>query len=361
MAACAKGKAWKECLELYFQLPQPTTTLTANIVLTAMARARQGQSALHFYHAHIAEPNIISKRQVVMALLQQKDQMQSAYDFFQRYTSEDVTTRQLLISACARQNLWTQVRELNQSQERTFLEAWQTLTKVGKGRNAYWMLGYTQQYQIALSRHRNPSANGMKLLLMDGSEKYAYLLMINTDRTSTLLGVYVDPVHRKRKLSKLILALWMRLCLDAGLIPQTGIMNKPLLCLTLQDSFGYIPQSNTGVTVQICSSSNSGKILLYSPDKVIAGAFSPADIQREGLIFTSTPGPGRTIRVASPLSPTSDLPDLLIKDALDGGINYYNPMADLTCILCGNPTKLAAERRVEEEELVLNQDREEIE
>ena len=187
--------------------------------------------------------------------------------------------------------------------------------------------------------HRNPAQNGIKLLLVEKDTKIGFLLMKNTPTESSLLGVFLDPSQRQRGLSKIFLALWMQLCLDAGISPVTGVMNKPLLCLNLQHTFGYTPAPrNQGVSVEISASGDAdGQIIMYSPTgKTIEGAFSPADKLREGLVFVSiAPEPrGRTVHIKSCLLPPPDLISK-VEQVLSGGRFDYDRNNPLKTILCG--------------------------
>jgi hypothetical protein len=104
----------------------------------------------------------------------------------------------------------------------------------------------------------------------------------------------------------------MTLCLDAKITPITGVMNKPLLCLTLQHTFGYTPApNNQGVSVEVSASGTvDGTIVVYSPrKKAIGGAFSPADKEREGLVFvTEAPDPQDVNRTHQELSGATNQP-----------------------------------------------------
>lgn len=223
------------------------------------------------------------------------------------------------------------------------------MIKHGKGKFAYWEIGqYTEETRItndnststggqnttinsismtvALQPHRNPAKNGIKLLLLDNHDgeptkkkkKAGFLLMINSHSAtktheqnrpqnngrissksgSKLLGVCLDKAYRKQGLSKVLLAIWIDLCLSSGLAPVTGIINKPLLALVLQHTFGFVPTDSSGVDVEIgrghngsstindSSAGNSGTTVveLYSSHlKSLHGAFSEKDQRRENI------------------------------------------------------------------------------
>ena len=121
---------------------------------------------------------------------------------------------------------------------------------------------------------------------------------------------------------------------------MTGIMNKPLLCLSLQHTFGYTPAPNNhGVAVVISSSGMAdGKIVIFSEwKKSVEGAFSPAEKEREGLIFTTEPPKprGRIVHVKATFLPPLDL-DVKVENALSSGSFDYIRGDCLKKILCGS-------------------------
>jgi len=378
LAACGRAGAWKECLEVYYKIPDSQrTVLTANIVLSAMAKAHRGLEALDLFE-QMKNPNRESRLKTLTAFIGMKD-LEAAHQFLMKYGGNEACLLDRLTSAYAKACNFTMVEQLNAQRGATApqqkggviaqsFEPWHALPKFGRGRQAYWKLGTYKKFIVALHPNRNPAQNGMKLLLLDPIEtdpversntneeakhsdndtkKIGFLLMQNTADKSSLLGVFVHPSYRKKGLSKTFLALWMHLCLEAELIPLTGVMNKPLICLTLQHTFAYTPLLNRGITVQI-SCGPGGKIVLYSPTKRgIKGAFSPKDIKREGLVFSSKPTPNeRTVRVGSALRPPSDLQKhvnvILQLDSsdecplhLEVGQDKVKRMSLLKTILCG--------------------------
>ena len=222
----------------------------------------------------------------------------------------------------------------------------------------YWMIGtYIDHIQgfnfiVALQPHRNPIKNGIKILLYKnhdtdddgnnsttatGATKVGYLLMINhpashidvptsneascvTHGTSTLLGVYLDPLYRRGGLSKIIIAIWLQLCTKAQAIPRTGVMNKPLLALVLQHTFHFVPEvttGNNGVNVEVSLVTNStvdavspsgsaaspSTIGIYSSNiKCLQGVFSLRDIRRENIQLLrepASPNRGRSCQIGA--------------------------------------------------------------
>jgi hypothetical protein len=137
--------------------------------------------------------------------------------------------------------------------------------------------------------------------------------------TSTLLGVYLDPLYRQGELSKVMIAIWLHLCGKARAVPRTGVMNKPLLVLVLQHTFHFVPEvtsgnngvrvevslvsSPPGVTSSLTSSSSTSAIGIYSSNiKCLQGVFSLRDIRRENIQLLrdpSTPNRGRVCQIGA--------------------------------------------------------------
>jgi hypothetical protein len=223
------------------------------------------------------------------------------------------------------------------------------LKQVGSGKEAYWEIANyeseanttktttTTKLVVALQPHRNPSKNGIKILLLEDNDtgdaaatatrcsddqrprqKAGYLLMTNsrTDSTSTMIGVFIRPDLRRMGLSKTILSIWLDLCQRAGLVARTGVINKPLLALVLQHTFGFAPRPG-GVVVEVApggsgSSSNNGRMVaLYAPSlKSMVGAFSNSDLKRESIELLNQPPLTRGrlchVKTAFVLSPNHD-------------------------------------------------------
>jgi hypothetical protein len=367
LAACGKAKAWRDCLDLYERLdPANRTACTAGIVLTAMAKSNRGVEALDFFHSlPESRRDVQAVLKTMTALIGMRD-LETARQLVENHAPHEAMIVNRLTSAYAKVGNWEMVRHLNaqssqqptQPQQQTqtqqqqqqhvaySFEPWSGLPKLGKGRSAYWKLGTfrekdTRTLTVALHPHRNPTKNGIKLLLLDDKDiRIGFLLMQNTPTESSLLGVFLDPNQRQRGLCKLVLALWMTLCLDAKITPITGVMNKPLLCLTLQHTFGYTPApNNQGVSVEISASGTAdGTIVMYSPSKkAIGGAFSPADKEREGLVFvTEAPDPrGRIVHIKSCLVPPTNL-GTNVQKVLATGSFEYDRQVHLKTILCGS-------------------------
>ena len=146
-----------------------------------------------------------------------------------------------------------------------------SLTKVGRrqGQRAAWLLGSYRgseeldlDLDVLLQLDRNPDEPCCKLLFVRSTaqvdlsqpeaarrskdrprlDKVGHMLLACDEGESALRGLLVAEELRGRGLSRLLLALWLRLCAEAGLTPATRMLNKPLLALSLQ-RLGFTPVS----------------------------------------------------------------------------------------------------------------------
>jgi pentatricopeptide repeat protein len=434
LAVCVTAKDWEQALHVVRNqmTGRIATTLSWNIVFTAMFRAKQGSEAhqllkqmidhqyqrpchttfpppdrntFHFtMNALIATDNTtldtISDRNNETSLCAYTDTAYSLLNtmlLLDQWYATNIThpsnlsvlpndaTFDLLLSAYSRKGAWDMISFINnvrimyekKDQNFTFPNIptdircskvswdqyptnappirirWENEGMVKMNTEKYWKIGtyhdpiVPYNFTVALQPHRNPSKNGIKLLLynnidgstLDGScdsrncTKVGFLLMVNrmpcqqesttVVGTSSLLGVYLNPIFRRSGLSKIIIAIWLDLCRRACAAPRTGVINKPLLALVLQHTFQFVPESKKptnhglastdsgsssggggGVTIEICPGLNS-TIGLYSSNlKCLHGAFSVRDVRRENIIMLQdAPTPrGRLCRIGTTFS-----------------------------------------------------------
>ncbi|GAX21909.1 hypothetical protein FisN_30Hh112 [Fistulifera solaris] len=149
---------------------------------------------------------------------------------------------------------------------------------------------------ILTAQPNRRSHTDLRLILWSTShprQKIGYMLLTTTESkdtlttTSSLMGVYLDPQYRQHGLSKLFINAWIQLCRKAQLVPRTELIRKPLLCLVLQHSFGFVPDDTEGVDIEIYppqrEDASTNQIRVYSPTRCLEGIFSPWDVQREQL------------------------------------------------------------------------------
>ena len=345
IAASGKAKDWQAVLCILQDMPNHlVTTVTLNAALTAMRKAKRPTEAWTLLKTAAnastsswprAPPDRVSYHTTLSCLLEHGDMDQACRlvrDMERAPIDNNVqpngdTYSRLSAAVTGYPERWEIVQQLltdkigKEITSPLDFQKW-SLKKCGRGKNAYWELGtlYAADHRIsdgdgdsddllvALQPNRNPAVNGMKLAFYrpsrcdgspeNGMEKLGYLLMINShqNRTSQFLGQFVDEACRGQGLAKIWLAVWFRLCLDAGLRPVTGKIRKPLLCLVLESSFGMIPQSG-GVEAVLSPGEKEGEVVLYSPGQSLEGAVSPLDLRHQNIRLSSDPPdpPGRTI------------------------------------------------------------------
>jgi hypothetical protein len=114
-----------------------------------------------------------------------------------------------------------------------------------------------QEFDIVLCRDRSSKMAGLSILLTEGNghrkkgKKVGYLLAgVDKCGDVSLRGVHIAETARGRGLSKLLLSTWIILCHKLGVRPTTKIMDKPLVSLVLESSFGFVAE-NQGWPVHI--------------------------------------------------------------------------------------------------------------
>jgi SM-20-related protein len=129
------------------------------------------------------------------------------------------------------------------------------LEKAGKGRDARWKVAsYTSRslgdVEVALQTDRNPTQSCVKMQFLSSGDcsrhKVCYMLLERSRRESVLRGMHISEEFRGLGLSKVFLAIWLRLCLESGVTPRTAVINKPLLSLALH-RLGFMPIEGVSV------------------------------------------------------------------------------------------------------------------
>ena len=84
-------------------------------------------------------------------------------------------------------------------------------------------------------------------------------------------GMYVDPPLRGARLAAAFAATWLTLCLRSNAALRTGVINKPLLALTLQRRFGLVPGGKGGVAVEVTAGRDGGSVLYPFSSRSLEG------------------------------------------------------------------------------------------
>ena len=131
--------------------------------------------------------------------------------------------------------------------------------KVGKGKDSWWKIGQCTRTDesvifIGLKPHKNPVRNGLSLVFYDEKSgfKLGRMLLKNSSSKrrehqykdilySSIVGMEVAKSLRGQGLSKIFVAIWLRICLMIDAYPRAALMNKPLISLVLMQ-FGFVPQ-----------------------------------------------------------------------------------------------------------------------
>lgn len=242
------------------------------------------------------------------------------------------------------------------------------LQKLGNGRNARWRIGHfrkgdatresgafpwpsggelgtlTYDIEVSLQPDKNPSYDCIKLVLSSDEQessssgehrlvKMGYMLLEQRPATASdlvmgnghlygpslsLRGMAVSERLRGQGLGTIFFAVWLRVCLETGIVPRANRINKPLLSLLLK-RFGFEPHEG-GVEVELSpAEEGGGAMVLYSSKGAskLKGWFNPVDLKMQNIRIASTrpAGPSTVVSVQTSFNPPPD------KVALDDAVS----------------------------------------
>jgi pentatricopeptide repeat protein len=241
-----------------------------NMLLIGIAKEAGRENSVNSLDENIESANFAWHKVALSILSEMEDQ--GLIPTEQAYNSA--------ISACAKERAWKEAARIETKEQRpssqgsikfskvsttqnqlsayfTDLECYK---KVGKGKDSYWEVGSykgrdTQKIMIGVQPHRNPVRNGLSLVFYDDNRKLGRLLLKNAPCKhngsifSSIVGMEVNKSLRGQGLSKLIVAIWLKICLSTNAYPRAALINKPLISLVLM-KFGFVPQEG-GACVEL--------------------------------------------------------------------------------------------------------------
>lgn len=319
IAACGKCRNWEEAMTVYNGMPVALkSTLTANALLSVLARYQRGTEAFTVLQSMPTSPDRVSYHSVVRALTQTPNGLAVILPVLTMLKDADLAPTDdifdMAIQSCLKHNdvgLLQKVKLLKDPGTPATIPvarvSWEFLPKVGRGKSGYWKMGelvpslsrgnQDGTITVGVQPHRNLTRFGITFVFYQNEIKLGYLLMENSPQRqeSMLMGLLVTNTKRGGGLSKIFLACWLRFCEMGDLRPVTGVIRKPLLALVLQHRFGFQPEAGNGIEVEVSMESkpvgdgseqgDSSSIVLSatSTTKNIEGAFSSRDIAKQGL------------------------------------------------------------------------------
>ena len=328
IAASGKAKNWEKAFQVYqMTLDRGITSgLTVNALLTVLAQRRQGKKALEILSSAPCKPDRLSYQYTISALVR-SGMTAEAFELLQNVIKigGDIRPTEAMWEVVTVAFSKVDDREMVHQIERmrypdqdpsTLLSAqaplfqhWNGLVKVGRGKNQYWEIATidmpgAERMIVGVHPNRHPSKNGIQIEFYEESPdgplnrtKLGYVLVQPSGDDSCLLGMFLNGELRGQGLSKTCLAFWFKLCLGAGVVPTTGIINKPLLALLLEEKFSMVPSG--GVKMEISPDPDEpGRVVLYAPSrKDLNGVFSPWDLRHQNLKLIQRPPEGQRGRM----------------------------------------------------------------
>ncbi|KAL7454046.1 hypothetical protein ACHAWC_005677 [Mediolabrus comicus] len=174
--------------------------------------------------------------------------------------------------------------------------------KHGKGKEAWWEVatyrcGTNLKISVGIQPHRNPKQNGFSLVFYRGDEmKVGRILLapFTNSHYSSIVGMEVNRELRGEGLSKVLIAIWLHICLyTKAAFPRAAKMNKPLVALVLS-KFGFVPDDG-GTRCVLIRLENDAKdhnpiFGLYSAQrKSLDGAFSHRVLRTQNIKLLGSP------------------------------------------------------------------------
>ena len=224
-------------------------------------------------------------------------------------TSITDQTYNSIISACGKEKAWEAASLVaskasnctisknsiysseNDEQTSSYFSNLDTFHKNGRGNDAWWEIAEyncgERSIIVGIQPHRNPKRNGMSLVFyrddLEGNRVKVGRLLLKNDRIpssmefyfSSIIGMEVNSRVRGEGLSKVLVAIWLDICLQTECFPRAAMMNKPLISLVLS-KFGFIPDDGgcKCVLVRLENDDDEHTFGLYSPQKSLDGALS---------------------------------------------------------------------------------------
>jgi pentatricopeptide repeat protein len=367
IAACGRAGDWQEALKVLEQMPVDFVSwLTCHAVLTALAKARRGAEALDMLN-NMGKWGLSPVRGTyhlaIQALVRQGDS-EAAQGALEECREKQLRPHQgtidMVIASYGKADNWRQVKEGHTNEEiadTTYFHHWHSLKKVSQGKLTYWELGRFQydvmeegrkrhmSITVAFQPNRNPRKNGIRLILVDSDGcKLGFLLMLNRSSeeqgtshdTSSLLGLRIEESFRSLGLCKVFLAIWLHICLEAGIVCVSGKINKPVLALVLQHRFKF--EGTGGCLCEATRGDRDNDIVLFSNNaKNLDGAFSSKDRSSQRIIVSHVQAKdGRQIRMgATFVAPETSLLRAEVDEVLQGGLSYEVTSTGLRDIFLG--------------------------
>lgn len=182
--------------------------------------------------------------------------------------------------------------------------------KHGKGKEAWWEVatyrcGTNLEISVGIQPHRNPKQNGFSLVFYRGDDiKVGRILLapFANSHYSSLVGMEVNKELRGEGLSKVLIAIWLHICLyTKAAFPRAAKMNKPLIALVLS-KFGFVPDDGGTRCVLIRlendAKDQSPRFGLYSSQrKSLDGAFSHRVLRTQNIKLLGSPPASRGVDV----------------------------------------------------------------
>lgn len=191
------------------------------------------------------------------------------------------------------------------SEDSSPLIAWNKIKK-------FWMVGTFENPRAELTLgigwrlDKNSTTDCLEVMLTRGDKTMGYVLVELLGGTLALRGMTVYDELRGKGLASLLIALWLKLCVELKLPAATKKIDKPVISLMLQ-KFGFVPCS-TKTEVEVGAEAGAqGEVVLWSADAVqLRATFSKRYLKTQNMVIADEcPENSRTVWVNTAYSAPS--------------------------------------------------------
>mmetsp|Transcript_9632 Transcript_9632/g.10971 ORF Transcript_9632/g.10971 Transcript_9632/m.10971 type:complete len:251 (+) Transcript_9632:167-919(+) len=207
------------------------------------------------------------------------------------------------------------------------------LTRIGRGRRAYYRLGQFQdsekqlKFDIGVRFNYDIQTNAIQLLFCESTRiVLGFILLEIKDLSCALRGMKTSENVRGKGLSYVFVACWLEICKRLNVQPSANRIDKPLICLVLT-KFGFKPLKKA-FQCEIANDpvSKSEKLIWVPEDRraTMTTILSRRLLKNQNLrLVLDKPASSTTICIGSEfVAPEADHLDSCINDQINGKVIF---------------------------------------
>lgn len=119
-------------------------------------------------------------------------------------------------------------------------------------------------FEVCLRPDRNSKMQCIDLLFVRSQKTIGYILIEVLESSFVLRGMHVSEHLRGEGLATTFMAIWLFVCFEFSVVPETTIMDKPIITVLLQ-KYGFRP-SKLSQEVEVGRAGEDGLVALWAED-----------------------------------------------------------------------------------------------